>query len=74
MITLNDTAKILAIASAVGGSGGGGSGSLPAYYAGDTPPEDTRLLWIDTSDNTGLVENDVLTPTEIPLNATDEVT
>ena len=34
----------------VGGSGGGLSS---AYYVGDTAPDDTNLLWIDTTANTG---------------------
>jgi len=34
-----------------GGGIGGGSGSVPAVFAvGTTPPTDTKLLWIDTTE------------------------
>lgn len=28
-------------------------GAARPYAAGTTPPEDTRLLWVDTTENTG---------------------
>lgn len=30
-----------------------GSGQNPPYIASDTPPENTDVLWLDTSDDTG---------------------
>lgn len=67
-----DIGKMIAMASALG-SGGGGSSS-PAFVVSTTPPTDPNVLWIDPSDNTGGVENDVLTSTQMPLNATITIT
>lgn len=47
-IQLNDNLPKLEVddeGKVPGTSGGGG------FYVGDTPPEDTNLIWIDTSDD-----------------------
>lgn len=35
------------------GGGTGGEITLSFYSIGDTPPENTKLLWIDTAEETG---------------------
>lgn len=62
----------------------GGVATIPSgggFIVTSDPAEAAQhpdMLWIDPSDNTidpdNRVENDVLVPPEIPLNATDEVT